>query len=379
MKKVLILLFISMLSANMIGQDSNSELLKKLVEKKVLTQQEADNLQKETKPTAKQRSLDETITKVREAFNTPYMQFGGYGMFLYQYKNTNAVKHSTEPRIVFLSLGGNLGGNLKYYLLYEFVNPMFHEFHIEWAPIKEFGIRFGQQKTPMSLENQLSLTVLETIFNTRSVSNLAGMSGDVIIPKNTSNSGGRDIGIRANGKLGENDLVEYTVGMFQGSGINTADNNNSKDFAGTLMFQPIKGFRIGGSAYFGEANYSINNTSPKDNHVRNRYMVSTDFKSDRLYCRAEWMKGKDGLIDKEGLYGTTSYYITPKKLQALAKVDYYNKDKDFNQEVIDYTVGINYYFYNQCRLQLNYTYSDFSNKWDEKNSSLVAGQLQIVF
>ncbi|MDL2215143.1 OprO/OprP family phosphate-selective porin, partial [Dysgonomonas sp. OttesenSCG-928-M03] len=83
--------------------------------------------------------------------------------------------------------------------------------------------------------------------------------------------------------------------------------------------------------------------------------------------------------DREGLYGMAQYYLAPKKFNVAAKVDYYNKDRKLNQEVTDYTVALNYYFFPECRLQLNYTYSDYTNKWGAKNSNNVLAQMQIVF
>lgn len=378
MKKVFFMLVVSIMCISLSAQDANNELLKKLVEKQVITQQEADDILKDgaSKP-------DKSKTEfIREAFASPYMRFGGYGLFMYNYSDVKEVKHSVEPRVVFLSMRGQLPGKVNYFILAELVNPRVYEFYAEWMPEKEFGIRGGEMKTPNSLENQLSLTELETVFNTRSVSTLIGMGGDVLSlynsSRNIANHTGRDIGIRANGKIGENDLLEYIVGVYQGAGINMGDNNNTKDFAASLMLQPVKGFRIGGSAYFGQARYAMGANTEND-HVRNRILVSSDYRDERAYCRAEWIKANDGGIDKEGLYGMASYLLIPQKLSALAKVDYYNRNKANNEEVIDYTMGVNYYFYKQCRLQLNYTYFDFSNTWVAKNSNAVAGQLQIVF
>ena len=73
------------------------------------------------------------------------------------------------------------------------------------------------------------------------------------------------------------------------------------------------------------------------------------------------------------------YYFVPKKFNAFAKVDYLNQNRDTSKEVIDYTLGLNYYFYGACRFQVNYTYSDYSKSWGEKNSNVVLGQMQIVF
>lgn len=381
MRKLVFVFCLSILTSLCYGQDTNNELLKKLVEKEIITKQEAEEINKSTavqEEKTTKNSFEGTVEKVRNAFNTPYMQFGGYGLFMYNYNDTKEIKHSAEPRVIFLSMQGKLSNTIRYFILADVYNTTLHEFYINWAPAKEFSIRGGQMKTPLSFESQISLTDIETIFNTRSISTLTGMGDDVLVPRNTRNSAGRDIGIRVNGMIGKNDLLEYTVGLFQGTGINTSENNNTKDLAAALTVQPVKGFRIGGGAYFGEAKYSLNGATVA-NHVRNRWIASTDYVDDRLYIRAEWLKGNDGGINKEGLYGMASYYIVPDKWNVLAKVDYLNRNQDINSEVIDYLVGINYYFYKKCRLQLNYTYSDYSAKWGEKNSHAVAGQLQIAF
>ena len=146
-----------------------------------------------------------------------------------------------------------------------------------------------------------------------------------------------------------------------------------------LLLQPVQGLRVGGGVYFGQASYARAGETVTSDHVRDRWYVSADYKSERFNARAEWINGNDGGIEKEGVYAMGLYYLVPKKLNTLLKADYYNRNKDINSEVIDYTVGINYYFYPQCRVQLNYTYSDYSNKWDAQNSNVVIAQLQIAF
>ncbi|MFV0536372.1 MAG: porin [Dysgonomonas sp.] len=377
MKKLLLLLSLCAVCIFSFAQDSNNELLKKLVEKNILTQSEADSLRLPQK-----KSLSQTTNKIREAFNTPYMRFGGYGLFMYRYNDLAPVKHNAEARVIFISMRGELTKNLKYFILAEFVKPRPYEFYAEWTPTNEFNFRAGQMKTPLSLENQMSLTDIEGVLNTRSISALIGMGDDVQAKQNGLNNTGRDVGVMTYGNLFKtqtHDLLEYKIGLYQGTGINTSENNNSKDFAANLMLQPVKGFRIGGGAYFGEARYAIATGSVVDNHVRNRWIVSSDYRSERVYARAEWITANDGGISKEGLHGMGMYYFVPKKLNAFAKVDYLNQNKDANSEVIDYTLGVNYHFYGPCRLQLNYTYSDYSKNWGASNSNTVLGQLQIVF
>ena len=378
MKRLLILTGFLCVLSYVKAQNSNDDLLNKLVEKNVLTPAEADELRTE------KSSDDQGIIpgKVREAFNTPYMRFGGYGMFMYKYDNTSDVKHKVDPRVIFLSMTGKFN-NFRYFILSEFINPRLHEFYGEWSPSDAIKLRGGMMKVPYSLENQMSLTEIETVFNTRSVSNLIGMGGDVMQFQNGINNTGRDIGLQVHGNLFKSDkgheLVQYSAGVFQGAGIELEEKNNTKDFSGSLYLKPIKELRIGTSAYWGETNYVKDGEAVDRAHVRNRWLISSDYQSDRFYARAEWINANDGGIKKEALYGTASYYVMPQKLNLVAKVDYLNNNKDINSEVIDYTAAVNYYFYPACRFQLNYTYSDYNKAWNAKNGHALTAQMQIVF
>ncbi|GAB6123417.1 porin [Dysgonomonas termitidis] len=382
MKKLLLALSLFTACSLAYSQDPNRELLKKLVEKNILTQDEADSLRASSNKDSQNNSFTQSVEKIRQAFNTPYMQFGGYGLLLYKYSDVNKVKHDLSTRVVFLHMQGQIFKDFKYFAMMEFVNPTLTEYYVDWTPSGSFNLRVGQMKTPFSLENQFSLTALESITNTRSVSALAGMGDDVLKLQNNKNNAGRDMGIKISGNLinkGTHHLLEYGLGIYQGTGLVTSETNNSKDFTANIMLQPVKGFRIGGGGYFGEATYRKTGESEQEDHVRNRWIISSDYKNNRLYARAEWIKANDGGIAKEGIHGVGLWYFIPEKLNAFAKIDYLNQNKNINSEVMDYTLGVNYYFYKSCRFQLNYTYSDYSNKWDAPNSNIVLGQMQIVF
>lgn len=383
MKRTLILLLSCIASLGFIyGQDSNDELLKKLVEKNVLTQTEADQIKKESEKKST-ITLEQKVDKVRNAFNTPYMQFGGNGQLIYKYSDVGNIKHDFKPKNLFISVNGKLNDSFRYGFLLEFTNPSVQEFWGEWTATKEFNFKLGQFKVPVTMESQYVPATLETVAYSRTISNLFGYAteDDVLNKQNGKNNFGRDAGVQISGELipmkGHN-LLQYSLGMFQGMGVTTGEKNNTKDFAGMLYLQPVNGFRLGGGAYFGQATYAIG-TNPATDHVRERWIVSSDYKSDRFYARAEWISANDGGIEKEGLYGMALYYLMPKKLNILAKVDYYNRNKDINSEVMDYTVGLNYFFFPQCRVQLNYVRSDYSKKWGDKDMNTVYAQVQIGF
>ncbi|NDW09571.1 porin [Dysgonomonas sp. 520] len=378
MKKLSILIgLICAMSFSITAQNSNDELLKKLVEKNVLTQVEADELKEKT---GSETNISKS-EKIREAFNTPYMKFGGYGLLMYRYDDRAETKHKADPRAIFISMTGKFN-NFRYFILSEFVDPMLYEFYGEWAPSDAFKLKGGMMKVPYSLENQMSLTEIETIFNTRSVSNLIGMGGDVMQLQNGKNNTGRDIGIQVHGNLfpkSGHELIQYSAGIFQGTGIKLEERNDTKDFSGALYLKPMKEFRIGSSVYFGQTNYVKAGEVLEKKHVRNRWLISSDYQTDKFYARAEYIKANDGGIRKEAIYGTALYYLMPNKLNIVGKVDFQNGNRDINAEVVDYTAAVNYYFYPGCRFQLNYTYSDYNDKWGARNSNAIAAQMQIVF
>ncbi|MGH7429939.1 MAG: porin, partial [Candidatus Methylomirabilaceae bacterium] len=87
----------------------------------------------------------------------------------------------------------------------------------------ELRLRVGQFKVPFSYEELFSDNNLD--FVERSVA-------DSLTPK-------RDIGAMLHGSL-FGGIVSYAGGIFNGSGQNTADTNDSKDLAGRLVVYPFK-------------------------------------------------------------------------------------------------------------------------------------------
>ncbi|NDW18342.1 hypothetical protein D0T53_07255 [Dysgonomonas sp. 216] len=403
MKKIftVVLLFAFYSTVSVFSQEeTNNKLLEKLVEKNILTKSEAEEILSESEQESSTTKLEQTVEKVRNAFNTPYMQFGGYGLFWYRYNQYENVHHDMNARVVFISVRGQLNKYFRYFILADFVNPQLYEFYGEWTPSTAFNLRAGQFKIPFSLENPFSLTDLETISNTRSVSYLVGMAGDPIqwskMDGSAVNHTGRDVGVMASGSLlniGTHDLIQYGAGVFQGTGMGVRENNSTKDFAGNIIVQPIKDLRIAGNLYAGKTSYRTSHRvldvypfkypytyQIDEEHGRNRWGLSGDYRNGGFYARSEWIKANDGGIKKEGLYGLAQYYVIPQKLSLLAKVDYLNIDKKNNNEVFDYVAGMDYYFWKKCRLQLNYIYSDYSKNWSQRScENTVQLQMQIAF
>ena len=100
MKKGVTLFILCFLSLTyMHGQKKENKLLDKLVEKNVLTESEAADIRKETLQTEAKPALSQSIDKVRNAFNTPYMQFGGNGQMMSNILTLVTLNTTSELKI----------------------------------------------------------------------------------------------------------------------------------------------------------------------------------------------------------------------------------------------------------------------------------------
>ncbi len=372
MKRILFLIF-TLVWINLSFAQSTDDILKLLVEKEMITQEDANALKKEEK-----KDSTTVLTKIKTAFaGSDVFKLSGYGQIVFNSTNNSVVTTNTDMRVnrIILFASGNLKPKLSYLIMYDFgPRSGLHECYGEYTPIDAISIRFGQYKVPFTLENPMSPTRWEGIYGSLSVNALAGISTDVIGAK-----AGRDMGLQLSGKLfKKNDFyrIEYYAGLFNGTGFNTPDNNNHKDFAGTLIFQPLKGLKLAGTGYSGKAPYVKPGESIPRNHVRNRWSAGGEFSSRNWYARSEYLYGNDGGIDRNGYYFTGMWKILPERLDFFGKYDYYNPDKNESSTAIrEYTGGINYYFSFLSRVQLNYIHTDTKSQ----SYNTVAAQLQLFF
>lgn len=140
------------------------------------------------------------------------------------------------------------------------------------------NVQVGQFKIPFSIENPYAPLDLEAIDNAQVINALSGFSD---VSGNGNYKFGREIGVMLYGgfinmeTFGKRfQLFNYSVGVFNGAGINTKDNNKTKDIAGRLELHPwIKELVLAGSMYIGEYQ-----TTNNENAVRNRYGIGGEYK-----------------------------------------------------------------------------------------------------
>jgi phosphate-selective porin len=118
----------------------------------------------------------------------------------------------------------------------------------------------------------------------------------------------------------------------------------------------VAGLDLGGSYYDGVGNYLVKPTDTKTkNKGRTRWGAELSYEWQNLSLRSEYLEGKDNVISKAGYYVQLGYYILPQKFQVVGKYDNYDPDKNIadNASTV-YTLGLNYYFNPNAKLQVAY-------------------------
>ncbi len=272
-------------------------------------------------------------------------------------------------------------------------NSVVQEFYTDYRITNNnaLTVRFGQFKHSYSMENPLSPTQLELIdVYSQAVLYLAGEGPD---PLNGVNYG-RDQGLMVYGDLLQKKL-HYELALMSGQGINRKDGNNQKDFIAKLEVRPVDGLRLAGSGYLGTGHAvgtaDWNPTIKEgDNYKRNRYSVGAEYKtlpySKGQYkekrpasLRAEWLGGKDGDVDSRGGYVTACIPVYD-ALDIVASGETFDRNtKVEGWDQTNLTLGVQYWFYKKCRVQLQYTRCLCGSNISSKDYNWLQAQVQVAF
>ncbi len=284
-----------------------------------------------------------------------------------------------------LGVMGNIPYDFSYYVL------------LETSPFKKDGpkaylldafitynrfafakISAGSFKVPFGLELGTPCHALHTINRSKVVSELTAPD--------------RDMGLML---LGGSDttLFRYAVSYTNGTGLLVKDADRYKDFVGRLLIQPASWMHVGGSFKAGKAE-NLEDPTLDDNKTL-RFGAEAEFDFFNFLIQAEYLYGKDegaytvgggcggdpevviGNIKRSGMY-VMGLYNTPWNLQPVIKYENYNSDMDEANSLEQITTfGINYFFNEWTRLQVNYEYK--AEKANEIKNDMLMVQLQVRF
>lgn len=275
-----------------------------------------------------------------------------------------------------LSLSGDIfrgkkGAMADYRLQVEFTGtPKIVDLYARYAPVKEFGIQIGQFKSPLSIENsEYNPKVLEFIDYALVTQRLVRMSSSDITGISST---GRELGAQFYGsaihKKGFS-VLRYNLALFNGNGINSKDNNKTKDFVGRLMVSPIKDLTFAGYYQYGEGNFAADKfphffDSPTPANTQyvtyQRYGGGVAYNGEHAFARAEYIGGETGVLSSEGAYVSAGWKFCKKGMVGV-RFDYFDDDLSNDQREFNYTIGAVYQPWKYLRLQLNYVHKQYQH------------------
>ena len=295
-------------------------------------------------------------------------------------------------RIIFMA-DAQLTRKLSFFLMIDAASTQaskhLHEYYAQYAFLPELKVRVGQFKTPYTLENIISPTMLGTVNLNEGTRYMAGVAGDPLY----GNYVGRDVGAMITGDaLKARDghyYLNYSLGVFNGAGMNLRDNNNHKDVVAMLNVLPTKNITLSGSFVIGKGNAQTDDMfgtiAQGTDYTRNRWSVGAEVNYKPLKLRTEYMAGKNGDINNRAFYAELWCRIF-RNFDIVLDYDYLDKNTALSKDVRDalpawtrtsnYLVGLQYWVYKACRINTQYIFSDLNTGPDTKSWLT---QFQIAF
>ena len=323
---------------------------------------------------------------------TSRITLNGYAQGGWSYQNPNdKPQNAYNLKRTLLWAKARITDRWSFLFMHDF-SSVVQEFYTDYRLSKgnELTVRLGQFQHSYTMENPMSPTQLELVdVYSQAVLYLAGEGPD---PLNGVNYG-RDMGLEVYGDLAKG-LVHYELALMSGQGVNRKDLNNQKDFIAKLELRPVDGFRVVASGYLGTGcavgtaawNPEIN---VGDNYKRNRYSVGAEYKTQPYTgskykearpasIRAEWLGGQDGNVGSRGGYVTTTIPVVD-ALDIVASGETFDRNtKVDGWDQTNLTVGLQYWFYKKCRMQLQYTRC-MCGDMIGKDYNWLQAQMQVAF
>ena len=323
---------------------------------------------------------------------TSRITLNGYAQGGWSYQDANdKPQNAYNLKRTLLWAKARITDRWSFMFMHDF-SSVVQEYYTDYRLSKgnELTVRFGQFKHSYTMENPMSPTQLELVdVYSQAVLYLAGEGPD---PLNGVNYG-RDMGLEVYGDLA-NGVLHYNLALMSGQGINRKDQNNQKDFIAKLELRPVQGFRVVASGYLGTGcavgtaawNPEIN---VGDNYKRNRYSVGAEYKTQPYTgskykearpasIRAEWLGGQDGNVGSRGGYVTTTIPVVD-ALDIVASGETFDRNtKVEGWDQTNLTVGLQYWFYKKCRMQLQYTRC-MCGDMIGKDYNWLQAQMQVAF
>jgi Phosphate-selective porin O and P len=285
----------------------------------------------------------------------------GYLQYLYSAKQKTDLSTNFGLQAARIKASCKLTDKISTYVLLDGAKSLsVLEANVDYAYAPFLTARFGQFQLPFGYETQNSNFDVEAIERSQIVN---------AVWYNGATTGYlRDQGIML---MGQQKLINYKIACVNGTGLNTADNNNHKDFMGRLG--------VGIPMFAGLGVSYLNGKWPNGVDCQDRTAFGFDLYLDtgKILVEGEYITA-DGMVlatnvtdPKHPIYGAADtkfsgyyailgYRVTP-LIEPVFKYDKYDNDKDNDADETVTTnmyLGVNLNFEGKARLQAFYKIAD---------------------
>lgn len=283
--------------------------------------------------------------------------------------NAKRVKNEVRIRRARIDVKGNISEEIGYRVNGAFDGPSpaskaptvkLWDGYLTYDLYPLATLTVGQFKYHFTLEGLEGTPDRIPILRAESINDIANKLG-------TQGGSFRDIGVQISGSYKGEIGFKYGFAAINGSGINTGDNNDRKDYVGRIAISPIKSFTLGVSGYSGRGEDEVETFEMKET----AYGVDGEFNLKDLglgfraeYVEARWEnwdvatgKAKNGVVQKPSGWYVQGDYRLPfwKDFQLMGRYEDYDKNYNMpNSRLKTTTIGTTYYFTGKTRISANY-------------------------
>ncbi len=288
-------------------------------------------------------------------FAKDYMSLSGYLQGGFQTPGVGG----DEPSSTFylkrarVSLTGNVPqDNIDYRLQVDMVgSPKICDLYFRYKPSAAFNVQLGQFKIPFAIENDIYGPTTVEFIDYSYITTLLARNADRF---DGISAGGRDIGLQLYGGFGEArgyHILSYNLGIFNGAGINKADNNDAKDVVARLIFKPSKELSLSASWMSAATNYEA--------HIQrsNRTALGVIYDASSFIVRSEYALAKFDDRNVDAFYVMGGYKLK-RGWMLVARYETLNDGEKHGANRV--TFGAVFKPYSYLRFQLNYAIENTS-------------------
>jgi hypothetical protein len=358
------------------ADETSEAILKILIKKGIITQQEVDQMKAEI---ARERppvpaGLEERVSKLEEDvkkvpkiahFLAGDMKIGGYIQTRYTIGTGSEVNDSITTKNSKLTLSGHVVPEVAYKLeIGPHKSPGSSVLYDAFARLEYFPkakVTIGQFKAPFSEEYITSSSAIKT-------------SDRALFQGNFTHEYAQ--GLMVDGDILDN--LYYAVAGATGTDRSTSENNDAKDVYGRLVYTPfknsdsklLKGLKLGTAVQYGRQPRSGNNEGDR---LRNLAMLKytyngLTFQSEYVHQKQEQIPGVDD-VKGQGWYALTAYKFPVKflkydtELEPVFKFEQYEPNTSAARDRQDmYTFGLTWYLNKYFYLMANYQLRDWQTE-----------------